>query len=75
MAALFDNVYARMGKGSAKNSNSPDFRFLEDDEIGQFVHYLEIFSGKGANDEDTGRVRDNYRMINLAACFEPNLLG
>jgi hypothetical protein len=73
MAALFDNVSARLGKGT-NAPNSPDFRFLEDDEIGQFVRYLEIFSNKGVIDDDTGLIRDNYRMINVAASFEPNLL-
>jgi hypothetical protein len=74
MAALFDNVYARLGKGTMKDSNSPDFRFLEDDEIGQFVRYLTIFRNQGEVDDESGLVRDNYRMINVADSFEPNLL-
>jgi hypothetical protein len=63
MAALFDNVYARLGRGIKNGPNSPDFRSLEDDEIGQFVRYLEAFSNKGASDDDTGLIRDNYQMI------------
>ena len=47
MAALFDNVYARLGRGTMKDSNSPEFRALEDDEIGQFVRYLTIFRNQG----------------------------
>ena len=74
MAALFDNVYARLGKGTKRDPNSLDYRFLEDDEIGQFVRYLEIFSNDGAVADDTGLIRDNYRMINVADSFEPNLL-
>jgi hypothetical protein len=75
MAALFDNVYARLGRGTKGDQNSPDFRFLEDDEIGQFVRYLQIFSNKGASEDDPGLlVRDNYRMINVTDSFEPNLL-
>ena len=74
MAALFDNVYARLGKGTKRDPNSPDYRFLEDDEIGQFVRYLEIFSNEGADADDTGLIRENYRMINVADSFEPNLL-
>jgi Prokaryotic STING domain len=74
MAALFDNVYARLGRGTKKDPNTPDFRFLEDDEIGQFVRYLEIFSNEGAVADETGLIRNNYRMINVADSFEPNLL-
>ena len=74
MAALLDNVDARLGRGTMKDSNSPDYRALEDDEIGQFVRYLTIFRNKGETDDDTGLIRDNYRMINVADSFEPNLL-
>jgi len=74
MAALFDNVYARLGKGTKKDPNSADFRSLEDDEISQFVRYLEIFSNEGAVQDDTGGIRDNYRMINVTNSLEPTLL-
>ncbi len=75
MAALFDNVYARLGRGSKNDPNSADFRLLEDDEISQFVRYLEAFFNKGASEDDTNLIRDNYEMINVAASFEPHLLG
>lgn len=71
MAALFENVYARLGSGSPRDPKSDDFRSLEDDEIAQFVRYLEIFSNEGiAND----LIGDNYKRINVADSFEPNLL-
>lgn len=73
MASLFDNVYARLGKGTMKDSNSADFRALEDDEIGQFVRYLTIFRNQ-AETEDV-LVQDNYRIVNVADCLEPDLLG
>ena len=47
MASLFQNVYARLGRGTMKDPNSPDFRALEDDEINQFVRYLTIFRTRG----------------------------
>ena len=40
MAALFDNVHARLGSGNPKRPESADFRSLEDDEIAEFVRYL-----------------------------------
>ena len=57
-----------------KDPNSTDFRALEDDEIGQFVRYLKIFRNEGEIDDESGLVRDNYRIINVADSFEPNLL-
>jgi hypothetical protein len=74
MAALFDNVSARLGKGTKYDPKSDDFRALEDDEIGQFVRYLEIFTHRGAMDDESGLIRDNYQMVNVAASFEPHLL-
>jgi hypothetical protein len=74
MAALLDNVYARLGKGAKKDQNSPDYRLLEDDEIHQFVRYLEIFSNDGALHDETGLIQNNYQMINVADSFEPTLL-
>jgi hypothetical protein len=73
MAALFDNVYARLGKGTMNDPNSPDYRFLENDEIGQFVRYLKAFRNKAANDDYTGVIRDNCELIDVADSFEPNL--
>jgi hypothetical protein len=73
MASLFDNVDARLGKGTMKDTNSSDYRALEDNEIGQFVRYLTIFRNK-AETEDV-LVQDNYRIVNVADCFEPDLLG
>lgn len=75
MAALFDNVYARLGRGTKKDPNSLEFRSLENDEIGQFVRYLQIFRNEGEAQDDMGVVRDNYRLINVANCFEPDLFG
>ena len=74
MASLFQNVYARLGRGTMKDPNSADFRALEDDEIKQFVRYLTIFRNQGEIDDASGLVRDNYRIINVADSFEPNLL-
>ena len=75
MASLTYNVSARLGQGTMNDPNSPDSRFLEDDEIGQFVRYLNSFCNKGAiDDNDTRLIRDNYRMINVVGSFEPNLL-
>jgi hypothetical protein len=74
MAALLDNVYARLGKGAKKDQNSPDYRMLENDETQQFVRYLEIFSNDAALHDDSGLIQSNYRMINLAESFEPGLL-
>lgn len=74
MASLFDNVYARLGRGTQNDPQSPDFRLLEDDEIGQFVRYLKSFRNKGETDDETGLIRDNYRMIDVANSFEPTLL-
>ena len=74
MAALFDNIYARLGRGTMKDPNSADFRALEDDEIGQFVRFLTIFRNRQEQIEQSGLVRDNYRIINVADSFEPNLL-
>jgi hypothetical protein len=53
--------------------NSADFRALEDNEIGQFVRYLTIFRNQGAIEDQL--VLDNYRIINVADSFEPDLLG
>lgn len=75
MASLFANVDARLGRGTMKDSKSADFRALEGDEIGQFVRYLTIFRNKAETDDGSGLVRDNYRMLNLADAFEPDLLG
>ena len=76
MASLIPNVYARLGRGTMKDPTSADFLALEDDEIGQFVRYLTISRNLGAMDDETGGlVRDNYRIINLADSFEPDLLG
>lgn len=74
LPALFDNVYARLGSGITKDPNSPDYRFLERDEIGQFIRYLEIFANEGATSDDSGLVGKNYRVIKVADSFEPNLL-
>jgi hypothetical protein len=74
MAALLQNVYARLGRGTMRDPNSPDFRALEDDEIGQFVRYLTIFRNQGEMEDGSGLVRDNYRIINVADSFEPDLL-
>ncbi|HWM23638.1 MAG TPA: STING domain-containing protein [Chthoniobacterales bacterium] len=71
MAALFDNVHARLGSGNPRDPKSADFRSLEDDEIGQFVRYLKIFSNEGIAN---GLMVANYKMINVADSFEPNLL-
>src|SRR4029077_12304874 len=43
MAALLQNVHARLGRDTMYDPDSADFRALEDDEIGQFVRYLTIF--------------------------------
>ena len=72
MASLLDNVYARLGKGTMKDSKSADFRALEDNEIGQFVRYLTFFRNEVENEDEL--VRDNYRIINVADSFEPDLL-
>jgi len=76
MAALFDNVYARLGRGTMSDPNSPDFRALENDEIGQFVRYLTIFRNKGEREmyDASDLVRDNYQIINVSDSFEPSLL-
>jgi hypothetical protein len=74
MAALLDNVYARLGKGAKKDQNSGEYRMLEVDEIHQFVRYLEIFSNDGALHDDTGLIESNYRMIDVTESFEPTLL-
>ncbi|HEX8490870.1 MAG TPA: STING domain-containing protein [Chthoniobacterales bacterium] len=73
MASLFSNVYARLGRGTMNDPNSADFRALEDNEIGQFVRYLTIFRNQGAIEDQL--VLDNYRIINVADSFEPDLLG
>lgn len=73
MASLLYNVDARLGRGTMKDSNSSDYRALEDNEIGQFVRYLTIFRNQGEIEDQL--VRDNYRIINVADCFAPDLLG
>ena len=74
MAALFDNVHARLGRDTMRDPDSTDYRFLEDDEIEQFVRYLRGFSNQAAAEDDTVPVRDNYRMIKISESFEPQLL-
>jgi hypothetical protein len=73
MAALLDNVYARLGKGTKKDQNSAEYRMLEADELHQFIRYLEIFSNDGALHDDTGLIQSNYSMVPIADSLDPSL--
>jgi hypothetical protein len=72
MAPLYGNVLARLGPVADNDPNSPDFRFLEDDEIGQFFNYLGFFA-RDAAEKDNSLVIANYRKLSVAECFEPDL--
>ena len=74
LGQLYDNIVSRLGPSSKVDRDATDFRDIEEDEISQFVRYLEGFKNK-EHDSLGRRVRRYLRIIKVEDCRFPSLFS
>jgi len=73
LAALRDNVFARLGRNANPDPKSADFREIQTDEISQFKRYLRRFVDT-EKDSLGRRIRKNFKILDIQETKIPELL-